>query len=98
MCFVLVLGLSGAAQATAIDDCLYNLGFELMIDPCDPNNGCGNLVCDHTSTMDDVLAWQMSTSFAGVDVNCGHECPDDSCRDWGVIPEELRPRVPRRQL
>ncbi|MHC4676893.1 MAG: hypothetical protein ACYTBZ_30790, partial [Planctomycetota bacterium] len=82
---ILVLGLSGAAHATAIDDCRYNLSFELMIDPCDAN-GCGNLVCGHTSTMDDVLAWEMSSSFAGVDVNAPHNtCGDD--RDWGIIPD-----------
>ncbi|MHC4676100.1 MAG: hypothetical protein ACYTBZ_26720, partial [Planctomycetota bacterium] len=89
MCFVLVLALSGAAQATAIDDCRYNLSFELLIDPCDANS-CDFRVCGHTSTMDDVLAWEMSSSFAGVDVNVGHtyECyTGGDERDWGIFPD-----------
>ncbi len=80
-----VLFCAGTLLAVPIDDCRYNLGFELMIDPNDAN-GCGNLVCGHTSEMTNVLAWQMSASFAGVDVNAPYNtCGDD--RDWGIIPE-----------
>ena len=78
MCFVLLLGLSGAAQAwESIDDFNYNLSFEY--DACGVQMRChadGNLV--------DVLGWNDNeVNWANPEIDCANSLgtPDCLCKD-----------------
>jgi len=78
--FVLVLGLSGLAQAgTPI--VVGNYSFEYDVNGND--NDC------HTG-LESVLAWEQTdagSGFAGVDVNCGWEDVNcDNCHEWVEYP------------
>jgi len=84
--FVLVLALGGVATAEWLD--VNNPSFEWMAD--------GNYVTCHagigTSPDEDVLGWDSnwssgSTTWAGVDVNCGAEGMCEDCRDWHRFPD-----------
>ncbi len=82
ICFVLVLGLTGSADAwTQIDEACYNLSFEYDIN-------MAQIRC-YTGGLDTVLGWNDNgVNWASVEIDCanslgveGCECKDDPATD-----------------